>query len=192
MGYRTQFFGRFTLNALPPAEVIVKLRGLEDYLPDRNSAADIGMPNSCCNWRLTKDCRHIEWDDSEKFYYYAEWLEYIVSRILVPAKVTLIGEVQYQGDDATDQGSIKIKNNKVVKTEIEVVKDTYEELKEFKKYVFDHEYAHEILADWSRMRRARQEQQKSNSKSGKEDRSKKVAVTKPNGWLKTENKRKNV
>lgn len=55
----------------------------------------------------------IEWDGGEKFYYYTEWLIYVIDKIIAPAGGIVNGTVYYQGDDCSDNGTIKVINNEV-------------------------------------------------------------------------------
>lgn len=43
-----------------------------------------GQPGLWCGWRASDDGSAIRWDGVEKFYYYAEWLQYLVDHFLRP------------------------------------------------------------------------------------------------------------
>lgn len=149
MGYTTDFDGQFTLDRLPPAEVIVRLRELEGY-DGREATEDSEMPDGYNQWQLTKDCLHIEWDGGEKFYDYEEWLQYLIDYVLKPAGISLTGSVGYSGEDVKDNGSLVIENGVVRKIEHEILGSTLAELSEFKEFVLNSDYADEIMADWKR------------------------------------------
>lgn len=53
----------------------------------------------------------IEWDGSEKFYNYIQWLDFIIDHILRPHNHVLNGKVSWQGDAHDDQGIIHVINN---------------------------------------------------------------------------------
>jgi hypothetical protein len=59
----------------------------------------------------------IEWDGGEKFYYYIEWITYLIDNFIGPWGYVLNGTVQWYGEDRDDIGMIIIKDNTVsVKT----------------------------------------------------------------------------
>lgn len=55
----------------------------------------------------------IVWDEGEKFYNYVEWLEYLIKSFLIPWGYTLNGEVQWRGEDWSDNGTISVTDNVV-------------------------------------------------------------------------------
>lgn len=146
MGYTTEFEGRFNMDKLPPAEVIVRLRELEGI--DGREDSDPDMPGGYNQWNLTKDCQGIEWDGSEKFYDYVEWLQYLIDKVLAPAGVTLSGTIAYSGEDVKDAGILTIQDGKVEQIERALVGDALEELRQFKEYVLASRYGSEIAAGW--------------------------------------------
>lgn len=118
MGYTTRFSGKFTLDRLPDAATIVRLRQLEDAedIPD--------SPGGYCQWQLTKDCMAIEWDGGEKFYEYDAWLQWIIDIILQPAGLALSGGVDYTGEDARDVGVLSIgPDGRVGKAELPAIRE---------------------------------------------------------------------
>lgn len=94
------------------------------------------QPGLWLQWVPNSDGTAIEWDGGEKFYYYTEWLLYIIHKILAPNGYVLNGEVTWQGEETGDVGEIIVKNNKVFthpykgkKTELkieDVVKTKYD------------------------------------------------------------------
>lgn len=72
------------------------------------------QPGLWCKWIPTKDALGIEWDGNEKFYYYVEWLEYIIVNFLDTWGYILNGEVSWSGEDPTDTGTIVVENNSVI------------------------------------------------------------------------------
>jgi hypothetical protein len=72
-----------------------------------------GQPGLWCQWRLNDDGTELEWDDSEKFYSYVEWLQYLITHFFEPWGIKLNGEVEYQGEESGDFGKIISTDNKV-------------------------------------------------------------------------------
>lgn len=84
------------------------------------------QPGLWCQWVPTKDGKFIEWDGSEKFYEYVEWLKYLIAKVLAPRGYILNGEVEWQGEDNSDRGIIVVKNNVVSKRRGKFVWDEVE------------------------------------------------------------------
>lgn len=150
MGYTTEFDGQFDLDKLPPAEVIVRLRELEGADGDELEGAPSG---GYCQWQLTKDCQHIEWDGGEKFYDYPQWLQYLIDTVLRPHGVTLTGSVNYSGEEVDDNGVLVVEDGIVRKVKNAELTSSLEGLQAFKKFVEDHRYGYEIMRDWNRTQR---------------------------------------
>lgn len=74
----------------------------------------ITQPGLWCQWVPTRDSRGIEWSGAEKFYYYTEWLEYIVTNFIKPWCYVLSGAVSWEGDDCSDVGVITVVDNIVI------------------------------------------------------------------------------
>ena len=72
-----------------------------------------GQPGLWCQWVPNEDGTAIRWDGSEKFYHYADWIEYLIERFLTPWGYKLAGTVKWQGEERSDRGFICISNNKV-------------------------------------------------------------------------------
>lgn len=72
-----------------------------------------GQPGLWCQWVPTSDRAGIEWNGGEKFYYYTEWLKYIIEHFLKPWGYVLNGEVEWCGEDRHDVGKIVVDNNSV-------------------------------------------------------------------------------
>lgn len=73
-----------------------------------------GQPSLWCDWMISDEgLGGLEWDETEKFYNYVEWLEYLIEHFLKPWGRTLNGEVEYQGEDPADFGKIQVNDNKV-------------------------------------------------------------------------------
>ena len=72
-----------------------------------------GQPGLWCQWVPNKDGTAIEWDGGEKFYYYTQWLSYIIKHFLQPWGYTLNGIVKWRGEEFDDLGNLEVKNNVV-------------------------------------------------------------------------------
>jgi hypothetical protein len=81
-----------------------------------NSKPPTGQPFLWCQWVPTSDRGGIEWDEEEKFYYYIEWLQYIITHFLERWGYTLNGKVRWQGEDRNDRGTIVVVNNQISTT----------------------------------------------------------------------------
>lgn len=76
-----------------------------------------GQPSLWCQWTPTPDRTALVWDGNEKFYHYAEWLEYLIGHFLAPWGYTLNGTVKWVGEDPADSGVIEVENNRVTTRE---------------------------------------------------------------------------
>ena len=73
------------------------------------------QPGLWCQWVPSADGEGIEWNGGEKFYYYVEWLNYIIKNFLIPWGLVLNGTVKWRGEDFNDAGKIIVKDNVVSK-----------------------------------------------------------------------------
>jgi hypothetical protein len=71
------------------------------------------QPSLWCQWIPTTDNMGIEWDGSEKFYCYVDWLKYIIDNFLKPWGIEMSGCVEFEGEDEMDAGFIKVFDNVV-------------------------------------------------------------------------------
>ncbi len=71
------------------------------------------QPGLWCGWRPNEDDTAIVWDGGEKFYYYVEWLEYLIERFLAPWGYLLNGRMDWQGEEDDDRGTILVRDNRV-------------------------------------------------------------------------------
>lgn len=72
-----------------------------------------GQPGLWCQWVPNTDGTAIEWNGTEKFYNYTAWLEYIIQHFIAPWGYVLNGEVDWQGEETDDVGTIVVNNNVV-------------------------------------------------------------------------------
>lgn len=71
------------------------------------------QPGLWCGWRPNEEGTAIEWDGGEKFYYYIQWIEYIIGNFISRWGYTLNGTVKWTGEDIHDIGIITVENNKI-------------------------------------------------------------------------------
>jgi hypothetical protein len=83
------------------------------------NSPSITQPSLWCQWVPSEDYNCIEWDGSEKFYHYNEWIQYMIDNFFIPWKYILNGYVIWNGERSGDIGKIKIDNN------IITIKDKY-------------------------------------------------------------------
>lgn len=136
MGYTTEFKGNFGLNKKLSPELNKflidfsysrrmgrKMVGFgvdgEFYVED-DSVLVINynqpprtQPSLWCNWIPIQNGTAIEWNGRENFYYYVEWLIYLIEKILKPNGYILNGTVKYRGEEFDDIGEIFVDSNTV-------------------------------------------------------------------------------
>lgn len=81
-----------------------------------------GQPGSWCDWTVN-DQGELEWNGSEKFSCYIQWLQYLIDNFYEPWGYKLNGSINWQGEDDNDAGTITVVNN-VVTTQSEDVDET--------------------------------------------------------------------
>jgi len=70
------------------------------------------QPGLWCQWELS-DSETLQWDEGEKFYYYTEWIKYLINHFFEPWGIKLNGEIEWDGEDSDDRGKIIVKDNVV-------------------------------------------------------------------------------
>lgn len=95
--------------------------------PDNDKIINYNQPPSTqpglwCQWIPTEDNMGIEWDGTEKFYHYVEWLQYLIDKVLAPKGYVVNGKVNYQGEDTDDKGIVTVYNNSAIALSEEVLK----------------------------------------------------------------------
>lgn len=97
---------------IPPGQV---LRGDKNY-PNtfeenqRRIKEGLSQPSLWCQWVIDED-NELVWDGGEKFYYYIEWLQYLITNFFQPWGVLLNGEIEWVGEDRNDIGKIIVLDN---------------------------------------------------------------------------------
>jgi hypothetical protein len=64
-----------------------------------------------CDWMPSADGKGIEWNGAYKFYFWDEWLSYLIVHFLERWGYTLNGSVEFQGERLDDYGIIEVKDN---------------------------------------------------------------------------------
>ena len=80
------------------------------------------QPGLWCQWIVEQNPIHepdviehvLSWDGNEKFYYYVEWLQYLIDHFFSKWDVKLNGEIEWIGEDPDDFGKIIVSDNIVV------------------------------------------------------------------------------
>ena len=65
-----------------------------------------------CQWILDENINSLVWDEQDKFYEFEEWMIYLVN-ILSKRNYILNGEIDWEGEDQDDKGTIIVKDNVV-------------------------------------------------------------------------------
>lgn len=113
MGYTTRFSGAFKFNRpLSPAEDS-ELREFAEEDHRKEDCLGHGSGSAYCQWVPTSDGTGLEWDGNEKFYYYEEWLAYLIKRFFEPWGIVLNGTLTWQGEEVGDVGELTVKDNVV-------------------------------------------------------------------------------
>lgn len=73
------------------------------------------QPGLWCDWQPNENGTILEWNESEKFYRYIEWLQYLIEKFFNPWGNILNGKVKFQGETRSDKGTIVIKDNVIIK-----------------------------------------------------------------------------
>lgn len=88
------------------------------------------QPGLWCKWVSSEDGQEIIWSGAEKFYWFVEWLEYLIEHFLVPWGYVLNGEAKWEGkpDDwsvekedlitCIEWGTIRVQDNVVEVTKV--------------------------------------------------------------------------
>lgn len=83
----------------------------DDSIVDYNYPPET-QPGLWCQWMIDDD-GNLVWDGGEKFYEYGEWLTYLIENFLAPSGYVCNGEIEFQGEDMDDFGTIHVKDNVV-------------------------------------------------------------------------------
>lgn len=112
MGYTTDFRGRLELSKKLTYE---QLKEYKLFVDTRHEDGYEDKPSIWLQWEIVEENKshYLEWDGSEKFYNYVEWLEYIIQKFFKKWGVELNGVIQWRGEEWEDFGRIIVINNEV-------------------------------------------------------------------------------
>jgi len=98
----------------PPGQVGYDDKSFDDSYAENRRRTEEGLcqPGLWCQWELSDD-ETLEWDEGEKFYYYTEWIKYLIHHFFEPWGIKLNGEIEWDGEDSDDRGKIIVKDNVV-------------------------------------------------------------------------------
>jgi len=98
---------------MPPGQISYGDKDFPEYYKENQRRTKLGLcqPGLWCQWKLNEDGTELEWDGSEKFYSYVEWLQYLITHFLEPWGIKLNGEVEWQGEESGDFGKIIATDN---------------------------------------------------------------------------------
>lgn len=101
----------------PPGQVDRANMTWREYWQERERRIKDGecQPGLWCDWIITEDGRFLEWNGAEKFYDYIAWLKYLIDRFFNVWGIELNGEINWQGENYQDRGTIEVKHNVVGK-----------------------------------------------------------------------------
>ena len=115
MGYTTDFIGRFEFNKALTDDMIEVYKEFKDKRHEDGYEPN-GKPSIWLLWEIEEQNGkfYLQWDESEKFYNYVEWLEYIIKYIFSVWQVVISGVVEWRGEEWDDMGSIIVLDNVVL------------------------------------------------------------------------------
>lgn len=119
MGYTTNFEGKLKIT---PKLSLDDYTWLVRFNEERHEDKKVPW-GYYCQWLPTDDGEYLEWDGSEKFYSYVEWLKYLVKEFFKPKGYKLNGEITWEGEEQGDVGKIIVEDNKVSTKEGKIVYD---------------------------------------------------------------------
>lgn len=112
VGYTTNFDGRFQLDKCLTVEQFNELKDFRSH--DHRSEDYCPSYGFYCQWVPTEDGKAIQWDGSEKFYSYDEWLGILIEKFFKPWGVKITGQVRYSGEEWNDTGLIIVNDDQTV------------------------------------------------------------------------------
>ena len=109
MGYSTYFTGLFEFDEPLTEE---QINTINKFGSERHeSTAGKQYPGIWCDWEVSEDGKYLMHNENEKFYYYVEWLDYLIDKYFKGWGRKLNGVVTWDGEDCTDNGTITITDN---------------------------------------------------------------------------------
>jgi hypothetical protein len=105
---------------VPPGQIDFeesrKMEFMDRWIENERRIRELeAQPSLWLKWEVSEDGSELRWNQAEKFYYYKEWLEYLIDRFFNKWEVVLNGRIRYIGEDRGDRGSIIIEDNIVTR-----------------------------------------------------------------------------
>lgn len=117
MGYTTSFEGGMALSRPLTVPELRELEALAEYEEDEyKKYSDTKPDNGYNQWTPNKDGTAMVWNDGEKFYDYAEWLQWLIDYYFKPRNIELRGRINYQGEEIGDVGYLEVLEDQHVRT----------------------------------------------------------------------------
>lgn len=104
-------WGRLCFNGELGAEGEYYIGGHEDASILDYNRPPAGQPGLWCQWVINEETGCLEWDGGEKFYAYEEWLNYLIDNFFEPLGYVLNGDIEWQGEESDDLGTIHVVDN---------------------------------------------------------------------------------
>ena len=120
MGYDTEFMGAFEIDTktASPEDVGALASKINTFKKERHVGDK--YPGIWLGWEVIERPTgsgvpkyYVVWDGIEKFYYYINWLDYLITHYFKPAGMVLNGKVEYSGYGMGDKGRIVVTANKI-------------------------------------------------------------------------------
>ena len=106
MGYSTDFEGAMTLTPeLTKEQVAI----INEFCDERHGGPTMPFPNMpgfWCNWETNGT--KLYWNQSEKSYDMAEWLELLIEKFFEPWKIQVTGKMLAQGERRDDRWTMEV------------------------------------------------------------------------------------
>lgn len=127
MAYSIDFIGSFNLNKQLSYNDYIILKTFNqtqsakrDFKFANYTLSKENQPNSACCWTPTEDRFQIIWDGNKQFYFFKQWMKYLIENFFNPNGYFLNGEILYKCDNL-DIGIIKLKDNKFIRNSFNFV-----------------------------------------------------------------------
>ena len=113
MGYTTSFMGCIALSRKLTLREAKRWLDVCDEISEGDTSLKPNTPASYLQWVPTETLDGIVWDEQEKFYRYAEWLQWVIDYFLRPWIIAANGVIAWSGEDVDDHGQIEVVANNI-------------------------------------------------------------------------------
>jgi len=123
MGYTTRFTGSISLSRKLTLKEAKRWLDTCEEIYEGDVSLKPNRPDSgYLQWVPSESLDGIVWDEGEKFYLYAEWLSWVIDKLIKPWDITANGKIGWSGEDAIDTGLIEVVDNDVIVTTTDALK----------------------------------------------------------------------